>query len=196
MTVAWSLWTRQMISVRARARPMPRWSRRPLWRRLICPSRVDDLVTHAPEVRGQLAHPLHTCGQRGTRSGTPGRLRRGPRPRRARPRPGDAPAARGREALVELDRASGQYTACAEAARWRGVRRPRPGGSAVPSHAGGAATYGSATVARADRGPLGEASGVLSHHAAAEQHGAPDLPEQLHMTVPRRRRLSQLTAHT
>ena len=44
--------------------------------------------------------------------------------------------------------------------------------------------------------PLGEGSGVLSHHAAAEQHGAPDLPEQLHMTVPRRRRLSQLTAHT
>lgn len=44
--------------------------------------------------------------------------------------------------------------------------------------------------------PLGEGSGVLSHHAAAEQHGAPDPPEQLHMTVPRRRRLSQLTAHT
>ncbi|ATG50120.1 hypothetical protein CFK38_00220 [Brachybacterium vulturis] len=43
--------------------------------------------------------------------------------------------------------------------------------------------------------PRGERSGVLSHHSAAELHGAPDLPEELHVTVPRRRRLSGLTAH-
>lgn len=44
--------------------------------------------------------------------------------------------------------------------------------------------------------PLGPNSGVLSHHAAADLHGAPDLPEELHVTVPRRRRLSLLIAHT
>lgn len=44
--------------------------------------------------------------------------------------------------------------------------------------------------------PLGVDSGVLSHHAAAELHGAPDLPEEIHVTVPRRRRLSRLIAHT
>lgn len=44
--------------------------------------------------------------------------------------------------------------------------------------------------------PLGENSGVLSHHSAAELHGAPDLPRELHVTVPRRRRLAGLTAHT
>lgn len=44
--------------------------------------------------------------------------------------------------------------------------------------------------------PLGEDSGVLSHHSAAALHGAPDLPDELHVTVPRRRRLAGLTAHT
>jgi hypothetical protein len=44
--------------------------------------------------------------------------------------------------------------------------------------------------------PLSADSGVLSHHAAAELHGAPDLPEEIHVTVPRRRRLSRLIAHT
>lgn len=44
--------------------------------------------------------------------------------------------------------------------------------------------------------PLAPSSGVLSHHAAAELHGAPDLPEEVHVTVPRRRRLSHLVVHT
>lgn len=44
--------------------------------------------------------------------------------------------------------------------------------------------------------PLGGDSGVLSHHAAAELHGAPDLPAEIHVTVPRRRRLSRLLTHT
>ena len=44
--------------------------------------------------------------------------------------------------------------------------------------------------------PLGPRSGVLSHHAAAELHGALDLPLEIHVTVPRRRRLSRLIAHT
>ena len=43
--------------------------------------------------------------------------------------------------------------------------------------------------------PLGEKSGVLSHHAAAELHGAPDLPEEMHVTVPRRRRVGGMTLH-
>ncbi|WP_058234997.1 type IV toxin-antitoxin system AbiEi family antitoxin domain-containing protein [Devriesea agamarum] len=44
--------------------------------------------------------------------------------------------------------------------------------------------------------PLGLNSGVLSHHAAAELHGAVDLPDEIHVTVPRRRRLTGLTTHT
>lgn len=44
--------------------------------------------------------------------------------------------------------------------------------------------------------PLGENSGVLSHHTAAELYGVPDLPDEMHVTVPRRRRLSRMTAHT
>lgn len=44
--------------------------------------------------------------------------------------------------------------------------------------------------------PLGVDSGVLSHHAAAELHGVPDLPSEIHVTVPRRRRLSRLITHT
>lgn len=44
--------------------------------------------------------------------------------------------------------------------------------------------------------PLGERGGVLSHHAAAELHGAPDLPQEMHVTVPRRRRVGGMTLHT
>jgi predicted transcriptional regulator of viral defense system len=44
--------------------------------------------------------------------------------------------------------------------------------------------------------PLGPRSGVLSHHSAAALHGAPDLPEEEHVTVPKRRRLAGIVTHT
>lgn len=44
--------------------------------------------------------------------------------------------------------------------------------------------------------PLGEHSGVLSHHSAAALYGVVDMPVQMHVTVPHRRNLSGLTVHT
>lgn len=44
--------------------------------------------------------------------------------------------------------------------------------------------------------PLGDRSGVLSHHSAAKLHGVRHLPDESHVTVPRRRRLAGLVTHT
>lgn len=44
--------------------------------------------------------------------------------------------------------------------------------------------------------PLGERSGVLSHHSAVLLYGSPNFPDELHLTMRNRRRLKGITTHT